>query len=250
LKEREMTESEWQACRVPDPMLAFLDDVNALTDRKQRLHDCACVRRIWHLLLDEDGRRAVELAEGFADGLVDIVDLREIQGVVLASRDVRIDRNVLAMNRGESLPHPPDAVNSVCVLGAAAAAAWEFRTGAAPLSQAASALSAVGVTDHGYDGRRQINEQLLAEQAHQVVLLRDVFGNPFRPVEFSPDWQTETVVLLARQMYDSRDFSAMPILADALMDAGCDNADVLDHCRGPGPHVRGCWVVDLMLGKE
>jgi hypothetical protein len=54
---------------------------------------------------------------------------------------------------------------------------------------------------------------------------------------------------LARQMYESRDFSSMPILADALQDAGCDNDDILNHCRGPGPHVRGCWVVDLVLGK-
>jgi hypothetical protein len=83
-----------------------------------------------------------------------------------------------------------------------------------------------------------------------AVLLRDIFGNPFRPVAFSPEWRTDTVVSLARQMYDSRDFSAMPILADALQDAGCDSADILDHCRGPAPHVRGCWVVDLVLGKE
>jgi hypothetical protein len=65
----------------------------------------------------------------------------------------------------------------------------------------------------------------------------------------SATWRTSTAVALARQMYDSRDFSAMPILADALQDAGCDNADILDHCRGPGPHVRGCWVVDLILEK-
>ena len=70
-------------------------------------------------------------------------------------------------------------------------------------------------------------------------LLRCVFGNPFRPVIADPSWLTSTVVALARQMYESRDFSAMPILADALMDAGCGNAEVLDHCRGEGPHVRG-----------
>ncbi|MBP3958173.1 hypothetical protein J8F10_23230 [Gemmata sp. G18] len=81
-------------------------------------------------------------------------------------------------------------------------------------------------------------------------MFRDVVGNPFRPVTFSPSWRTSTAASLASQMYDSRDFSAMPILADALQDAGCDSADVLDHCRGPGPHVRGCWVVDLVLGKE
>ncbi|HEY1189881.1 MAG TPA: hypothetical protein VGE74_19685 [Gemmata sp.] len=83
-----------------------------------------------------------------------------------------------------------------------------------------------------------------------VALLRDIFGNPFRPVAFAPDWRTDTARALAAQMYDARDFSAAPILADALQDAGCDSADILDHCRGPGPHVRGCWVVDLVLGKE
>ena len=79
--------------------------------------------------------------------------------------------------------------------------------------------------------------------------LCDIFGNPFRPVTF-PAWRTDTVLSLARQMYESRDFYPMPILADALQDAGCDNNDVLNHCRQPGEHVRGCWVVDLILGKQ
>ncbi|WP_315854050.1 hypothetical protein [Gemmata palustris] len=83
-----------------------------------------------------------------------------------------------------------------------------------------------------------------------ATIIRDIFGNPFRPVAFSPSWRTSTAIAIASQMYESRDFSAMPILADALQDAGCDNANVLDHCRSPGPHVRGCWVVDLVLGKE
>ena len=82
------------------------------------------------------------------------------------------------------------------------------------------------------------------------MLFRDLFGNPFRPVTFLPAWRTDTAVTLARQMYDAREFSAMPILADALQDAGCDDPDILDHCRREGPHVRGCWVVDLVLGKE
>jgi hypothetical protein len=87
-------------------------------------------------------------------------------------------------------------------------------------------------------------------QADAVAIIRDIFGNPFRPVTFSPDWRTSTAVALAKGMYESRDFSAMPILADALQDAGCDSDAILDHCRGPGPHVRGCWVVDLVLGKS
>ena len=80
--------------------------------------------------------------------------------------------------------------------------------------------------------------------------MRELVGNPFRPVTFSPSWRTSTAVALAAQMYEARDFSAMPILADALQDAACTNDDILDHCRGPGQHVRGCWVVDLVLGKE
>jgi hypothetical protein len=82
------------------------------------------------------------------------------------------------------------------------------------------------------------------------LALELVGPNPFRPTAFSPGWRTDTAVALAKQMYESRDFGAMPILADALQDAGCEDAAILGHCRGAGPHVRGCWVVDLVLGKE
>jgi hypothetical protein len=72
-------------------------------------------------------------------------------------------------------------------------------------------------------------------------LLRDIFGNPFRPVTLHSDWRTDTVIALASMMYESREFSAMPILADALQDAGCDNDALLAHCRDANqPHVRGC----------
>ncbi|MCI0705613.1 MAG: hypothetical protein L0241_31520 [Planctomycetia bacterium] len=82
-------------------------------------------------------------------------------------------------------------------------------------------------------------------------LLRESVGNPFRPVTFTPSWRTDTVLTLAKQMYESREFGAMPILADALQDAGCDNEDILNHCRDTNAtHIRGCWVVDLVLGKE
>jgi hypothetical protein len=106
--------------------------------------------------------------------------------------------------------------------------------------------------------------------AAQAALLRDLFGNPFRPVAMvrlgithwhvAPDahmvsppwmeWNDGTVPRLAQAIYDERRFEDMPILADALEDAGCADADILDHCRGPWPHARGCWVVDLLLGKE
>jgi hypothetical protein len=89
-----------------------------------------------------------------------------------------------------------------------------------------------------------------AERRALAGLVRDVFGNPFRPVVFDPAWRAETVAALASAIYPDRAFDRMPILADTLEDAGCDNADILNHCRGPGPHFRGCWVVDLVLGKE
>ncbi len=89
------------------------------------------------------------------------------------------------------------------------------------------------------------------EGRHRLcALLRDIFGNPFRPVAFAPEWRTDTAVALARTMYESREFGAMPILADALQDAGCDNPNILSHCRDAAQvHVRGCWVVDLVLNK-
>jgi len=81
-------------------------------------------------------------------------------------------------------------------------------------------------------------------------LLRCMFGNPFRPVAFDPSWRTSTVVALAGGVYADRAFDRLPILADALQDAGCENEDILAHCRGSGPHARGCWVVDMLLGKS
>jgi hypothetical protein len=82
------------------------------------------------------------------------------------------------------------------------------------------------------------------------AFVRDIFGNPFRPVTFNPAWRTSNVTALAQAIYDDRAFDRLPILADALEDAGCDRVDILNHCRQPGEHVRGCWVVDLVLGKE
>jgi hypothetical protein len=89
-----------------------------------------------------------------------------------------------------------------------------------------------------------------AEGKAQADLLRDIFGNPFRPAALQPSWQTSEVVGLASTAYEERAFDRLPILADALEDAGCDNADILTHLRGPGRHVRGCWALDLLLGKS
>jgi hypothetical protein len=84
----------------------------------------------------------------------------------------------------------------------------------------------------------------------QAKALHDIFGNPFRPIHLNPSWLTSTVHCLVSGIYSEKAFDRMPILADALQDAGCDNAEVLNHCRQPGEHVRGCWVVDLLMGTQ
>ncbi|QJW94016.1 hypothetical protein [Frigoriglobus tundricola] len=128
----------------------------------------------------------------------------------------------------------------------------EERTGIGRgLSSSRAGLLQFTVGDDIYDEAHWVLASLKDSGADAVLPrggLREIFGNPFRPVDFAP-WRTGTAVSLARQLYESRDFSALPILADALQDAGCDDTDVLGHCRGNGPHVRGCWVVDGVLGK-
>jgi hypothetical protein len=85
----------------------------------------------------------------------------------------------------------------------------------------------------------------------EARILRDVFGPlPLHAVTLKPAWRTSNVTALAQSIYDDRAFDRLPILADALEDAGCDNADILNHCRSGGEHVRGCWAVDLVLEKE
>jgi hypothetical protein len=108
---------------------------------------------------------------------------------------------------------------------------------------------------------RFADEKTLAEQQAIVLnirtwgpvdvpLVKEIFGNPFRPLTINPSWLTSTVLALATGIYDEKAFDRMPILADALQDAGCDNEQILNHCRQPGVHVRGCFVVDLLLNKK
>ncbi len=95
------------------------------------------------------------------------------------------------------------------------------------------------------DGRQEFSPALLLHESIGPLL--------FRPINLKPAWLTWNggiIAKLAQSIYDERAFDRLPVLADALEEAGCTNADMLSHCRGPGPHVRGCWVVDLLLGKE
>ena len=214
-----MTEAEWVACCEPTALLIFEEHRSA--ERKLRLFACACVYRVWSSLGDERCRQAVALGECLADGRVN----EEERKVALQA--------VEAALRAADPPICSPAEHAI--VAARYTLVESALIGFAAAYRAASCLGA-GKTN---------------EQARQAVLFRDIFGNPFRPVSFDPAWRTDTAVSLARQMYDSREFGAMPILADALQDAGCEDEQVLHHCRDASQvHVLGCWVCDLVLGKE
>src|SRR5581483_8318470 len=91
------------------------------------------------------------------------------------------------------------------------------------------------------------------EQAAVAGLVREVFGSPVRPARLDPSrlrWHDGTIPRIAQGIYEERAFDRLPVLHDALLDAGCDDEAILAHCRGAGLHVRGCWVIDLILGKS
>jgi hypothetical protein len=228
-----MTEAEWLTCADPSPMLSLLRD--KANDRKMRLFSVLCCRRIAHFMTDEKGKGRIDVAERYADG-----QATEDERITASDEAQRVVRDAVEY-REENDAIPEMFCN-------AARAARALLDGDRDFGEVASAIVSACrlIARDDTSGLGSWN----AENAAHTTNLRDIFGNPFRPVTFDPAWRTTTAVQLAQVMYDARDFAAMPILADALQDAGCENTDILDHCRGPGPHVRGCWVVDLVLGKE
>jgi hypothetical protein len=224
-----MTDAEWLACTGWEKLLARV--VGPGAGRKLRLFGCACCRRLWHLIWVNECRVAVELAERYADGFVEKAELMEAAADAIRVTDGKRFYTRTTGAEGERVRRAALAFRFACT------AADRINTLTHDVTTAVRRL-----TRAEYDTD--------APQPVHADLVRDIFGNPFRPVALSSSWRTDTAVTLAQQMYESRDFGAMPILADALQDAGCDRAEILDHCRGPGPHVRGCWVVDLVLGKQ
>jgi hypothetical protein len=212
-----MTEAEWLTAADAGAMVRFA--ASGLSARRERLLSCALARQVWDRLPDPRSRRAVEIAERFADG--------EATGrqLLLASRK--------AERVGADMSAWPPGTHRIMEACAAALCASRVRGAVCNVCEVLHPVFA-----GNEQGRRGLAD-----------MVREVVGNPFRPVTFHASWLTSTVVTLARQMYDSRDFSAMPILADALMDGGCSDEQVLTHCRGEGPHVRGCFVVDAILGR-
>jgi len=234
-----MDEAEWRGSTDPEKMLRYLRRKAVATDRKLRLFACACCRMVWHLMPDgplyEWARTAVEVAERFADGLATEKDLDDIH---------EHSWSVAAGNRSAA----------DC---AAIAAFWssEFHAATAAMTALTETWNAAlhGATvaewQAGIDA---------AEGKKRAALLRDVISQPLlrQRNRLSPTWLTSDVTSMAQTAYDERilpagtlDPDRLAVLADALEEAGCDNADLLSHLRGPGPHVRGCWAVDLLLEK-
>jgi hypothetical protein len=224
-----MTEAEWLGCTEPQRMLEFLR--GKASDRKLRLFACSCCYRLDCLSqFDDDRLHAVKCAELYADG------------------NASAEALALAMSRmwGHEPLSAAEAVESACDSAMAI-----------PLGDVAQAADAVvqclGETCHYFTASEREADQK-TERSAQCDVLRDLFGNPFCPPEPVPPavlaWNDEAIPRIAQGIYDGRAFDRLPILADALLDAGCDDEELLAHCRSEGPHVKGCWAVDLILGRQ
>jgi hypothetical protein len=224
-----MREKAWLACKDPEPMIAFLGA--RVSDRQLRLFALACVRRAWQFVTDKRIPALVAILEDVAEGKVKSREREKARNrsYTIATSDLDDMQQCIGYDLWTAFEKDQDRENND--LGECVAAAFGY------FKQ--------GDTTHN----RKFVAGKKAERAQQPAVLREIVGNPFRMVKFDPKWRTDTARALARQMYDSQQFAAAPILADALQDAGCECEPLLNHLRdSAATHVRGCWAVDLVLG--
>jgi hypothetical protein len=209
-----MTEAEWLTCEDPDAMLSSL--IGQASQRRIRLLVCGLARLLSSSLMELSSWQALELAEQLADGLLDTSELEYAR---------RLARWAIPYNTGSKES--------------------ERR------SYFAASLVSFATTDDLDSLWYYIDRNVTPLSEGQIVsILRDIFGNPFRPVVFDPAWRSSTALAIATGIYDDKAFDRLPILADAIQDTGCENEEILNHLRSDGPHVKGCWALDLVLGKE
>jgi hypothetical protein len=228
-----MTEDEWLTCPTVRPLLRYLRRREAVPQpgrRRLRLFACACCRHLEKegLAFDEPLRQALKVAEDDADGRL---HWRRLNQACAHAEEAR--------RGGVWMEAPAELAFAATMLDPGDAAS---RTADA----AAEVYAWMCVPRESYEAARARVETAF------VRYLRDIFGNPFRTVSVNPAWlrwHDRAVPKLARAFYDERAFDRLSVLADALEEAGCTDAGLLGHCRGPGPHAKGCWVVDLLLGK-
>jgi hypothetical protein len=237
-----MDERERLTCMDPELMLRFLP--GKPSERKLRLFGLACCRRVWHLLPSERWERLVEVGERFVDQA--------------ASRD---EFNSVWWRVSTAPPSPGGYLGELIlrelieVANGIGVADFNPRRALAVAEAAANAVAKVA--DERTDAEANACPPRDAERAAQSGLLGDLFGNAFRPVALDTAWRSSAVLGLAQAAYDDPTLPAgtldperLAILADALEEAGCDQAELLGHLRSNGPHVRGCWAVDLLLGRS
>jgi hypothetical protein len=200
-------------------------------DRQLRLFIANYCRRTWHLFQDERCRKAIEAAELHADGQVGDEELGQVY-LEMARFD---PSNLLACSCRRAV-RPSGRITPRIVDLAAGNLARVIAEGTGGESEQGTWSEAKRAA---WEAERQV----------QVDILREIFVNPFRPITLDPAWRTSAVTGLGEQIYIEKDFDLLSILADALDDAGCNNQEILDHCRSGGEHVRGCWTIDLILGK-
>jgi hypothetical protein len=249
-----MTETEWLACGEPAPMLECLGGGKA-SDRKLRLFAAACCHAVMHLMTDRRSYRAGKLAERLADGLA--CRKAELAAVHNAVRDA--ERQAEMVNPS-GWPDDPFWEDPAGPGGLSSTEKYQDRmrldrraSVAAVAALAVGEDMDLGVAAEIARGITFDREEDRCVEVTPAAFLRDLFGPlPFKLVTLDPTWlawNDGTAEKLARGIYEERAFDRLPILHDALLDAGCHNEDILSHCRSAGPHVRGCWVVDLLLGQ-
>jgi hypothetical protein len=216
-----MTEQEWLACDDPTPMLEFLK--GKASDRKLRLFAVACCGWLPGYGSFHFPHQLVRTAELFADGLVDVAELVDLRTASYIGDGDAVSEATMPPDEGQFIIH---------AILAAEITSWHR------------------ANPKGSRRRTHaIQQKVIIERRSISELLRCAIGNPFRSVSIETTWHTSTVLALANGIYEEKALDRMPILADALQDADCDNEDILNHCRQPGDHVRGCFVVDRLLGK-
>lgn len=261
-----MTEADWNSCTDPAAMLDFLRSRRKLSPRKARLFAAVACRRVWALLADDAGRRAIEVAELFADGRADGESRSTARREAVRSRERAWGAYLVAANyiRGSK------ALRAFS--GAKGSTAWEaaYRAaGAVTFSVLAASgpwdaadwsreAAVVAARAGGPAGQRAKARE---ERGAQATFLRCIFGNPLRlvpPLASSLLTSHDALVVkLARATYEERllpegtlERTTLAVLADALEEAGCAGPEILSHLREPGPHVRGCFALDLLLGRK
>lgn len=228
------TERAWLSSTTPSSLLTVMKGKRMPRQRRQIA--VACCRRVINQMEDPESRRAVEVADRYLDGAASDLELEE---AFLTARHVALDRIELAQRAA----------------GPALNVAWNKWRPAYAAQLCAARSGAEEVVPLLLKLAANLGgSQEESEKAAFCAIIRDVIGNPFRPVPAVDPlwraWNDGLIVKLAQQMYAEGAFTDMPILADALEDAGCTEASILTHCRSGGMHVRGCWVIELLLEKR